>query len=191
MIEHRYTDRSVVDDGYIANAAEFLDAVAEDADAARDVVAVDGDVFDERPLGLSGIAEGDYGGISGKGPSIGDEGRPSASAGGRASTSDDGAEWHDPWRRCRIDGTCRQVEVDRFAGMHQDFAEGISRTVEKTKKSSCIDFSAVDWKRRDSILDLNAGVGAGKLVGEFNFIGGFDVRLTLGRRAQREEQQEC
>jgi hypothetical protein len=82
LIEHRNTDRSVVDDGYIANAAQLLDAVAEDADAAGDVVAVDGDVFDERSLGLSGIAQGDYGGISRKGPSIGDQGRPSASAWG-------------------------------------------------------------------------------------------------------------
>jgi hypothetical protein len=82
MIEHRDTDCAVVDDGDVANAAEFLNAVAEDSDAARDVVAVDGDVFDERSLGLSGIAEGDYGGISWKGSSIGDEGRPSASAWG-------------------------------------------------------------------------------------------------------------
>jgi hypothetical protein len=68
--------------------------------------------------------------------------------------------------------------------MHQDFAEGVSRTVEKAEKSSGIDLSAVDWKRRDCVLDLNAGVGSGKLVGEFNFVGRFDVRVTLGHRDQ-------
>jgi hypothetical protein len=74
--------------------------------------------------------------------------------------------------------------------MHQYFAEGVGGAVEKAEKSSGIDLSAVDWKRSDGVLDLNAGVGSGKLVGEFNFFGEFDVRIALGHRAQREEQQE-
>jgi hypothetical protein len=67
--------------------------------------------------------------------------------------------------------------MDRFAGMHQDFAEGVGRTIEKAEKSSGIDFSAVDWKRSDGVLDLNAGVGSDKLVGKFNFVGGLTSEL--------------
>jgi hypothetical protein len=79
VIEHRNADRFVINDRDIADAAQLLDTVAKDSDAARDMVAVNGNVFDERPLGLSNVAEGDYGGISRKGPAICDERRSSAS----------------------------------------------------------------------------------------------------------------
>jgi hypothetical protein len=76
--------------------------------------------------------------------------------------------------------------MNRFAGFVQDVSEGIYRTGEKAEKCSGIDLSAVDWKRRDGVLDLKAGVGSGKLVGEFNFVGGFDVRVGLSRHAERK-----
>ena len=83
------------------------------------------------------------------------------------------------------------MELDRFAGFVEDVGEGVDRTGEKTEKSSGIDLSAVDWKGGDGVLDLNAGVGSGKLVGEFNFVGGLGVRIALGHRAQWKKQQEC
>jgi hypothetical protein len=74
-----------------------------------------------------------------------------------------------------------------LAGLIQDVGEGVHRTGEKTEKCSGIDLTGVDWKSGDSVLDLEAGVGPGKLVCEFDFV---EVRIILSHRAQRKEQQE-
>ena len=81
--------------------------------------------------------------------------------------------------------------MNGFAGFGQDAGEGVYRTGEKAEKRAGIDLPAVDWKRGDGVLDLETGVGSGKLVGELNFIGELCVRITLCHRAQRKEQQEC
>ena len=76
--------------------------------------------------------------------------------------------------------------MNRFAGFVQDVGERVHRTGEKTEKCSGIDLSSVDWKRRDGVLNLNAGVGSRKLVGELSFIGGFDVHVGLSQHAERK-----
>ena len=76
--------------------------------------------------------------------------------------------------------------MNRFAGFVEDMCERVYRTGEKTEKCSGIYLSAIDWKGRDGVLDLKAGVGTGELVGEFNFVGGFDVQIGLSQHAERK-----
>ena len=75
--------------------------------------------------------------------------------------------------------------MNGFAGFVQDVSEGVDRTGEKAEKGSGIDFASVDWKRCDGVLDLEAGVGSGKLVGELDFIGGSEVHVGLSQHAER------
>ena len=88
--------------------------------------------------------------------------------------------------RCCVGGACGQIEVDRFAGFIEDIGEWVYRTGEKAEKRSGIDLSAVDWKSGDGVLDSKAGVGSGKLVGELDFVGGFDVHVGLSQQAERK-----
>jgi hypothetical protein len=74
--------------------------------------------------------------------------------------------------------------MNRFAGFVQNAGEGVYRTGEKAEECAGINLSAVDWKRGDGVLDLEAGVGSGKLVGELNFVGGFGVGGGLSQRAE-------
>jgi hypothetical protein len=64
--------------------------------------------------------------------------------------------------------------------------EGILRTGEKAEKASGINLSAVDWKGCYGVLNLNAGIGAGKLIGELNLVEGFDVGIALSTCVERK-----
>ena len=93
-------------------------------------------------------------------------------------------------RRCCVGGTCGEIEVDRLAGFVQDAGEGVDGAGEKSEEAAGVDFASVDGKGSDGVLDLKAGVGVGKLVGELNFVGGVDAGVALGNYAQRKKQEE-
>ena len=75
--------------------------------------------------------------------------------------------------------------MNGFAGFVEDAGEGVYGTGEKAEESSGVDLAAVEWKGGDGVLDLEAGVGSGKPVGELDFIGGSEVHVGLSQHAER------